>query len=204
MVEVLTLLNDNLQRRYHIDIETNSTVDAEATEDKQQVGEFLNAMAQFLSGVAPLVQNGSLPFEAAQAIMLSVTRRYRFGDEVEEALKKMKPPEAQGDPKAESEAAMMQLEMQKGQQEMGLKKQMADLDIQLRTMEMQFRERELAQEAKIKEMEAGMKMQDMQRKAQMGEHKHQSQMRMMALKEQQAAMQPAVAPPVGSPGPEVA
>lgn len=191
MIEVLALLNDNLQRRYHIDIETNSTVDAEATEDKQQVGEFLNAMAQFLSGVAPLVQNGVMPFEAAQSIMLSVTRRYRLGDEVEEALKKMQPPTAPKDGKAESEKAMMQLEMQKGQQEMELKKQMAQLDIQLRTMEMQFRERELAQEARIKEMEANMKMQEVQRKAQMGEHKHQSQMRMMAMKEQQAAMAPA-------------
>ena len=192
MAEVLVLLNDDLQRRYTIDIETNSTVDAEATEDKQQVGEFLNAMAQFLSGISPLVQNGSMPFEAAQAIMLAVTRRYRFGEEVEEAIKKMRVPQAKGDPKADAEKARLELDMKAGQQEMELKKAMAQLDMQLRTMEMQFKQKELEMEMRLKEMEAEMKMQEQQRKAALGEQKHQSQLRVMAHKEQQMLTAPAV------------
>lgn len=188
MADVVALLNSDLQRRYTIDIETNSTVDAEATEDKQQVGEFLHAMSQFLAGVAPLVQNGTMPFEAAQAIMLAVTRRYRFGDEVEEAIQKMQPPQAQGDPKVDSEKAKLELEMQAGQQEMQLKQQMAQLDIQLRTMELEFRQKELQMEAQLKETEMQMKMKDAERKAAMGEHKHQSQMRLMAHREQQAML----------------
>jgi hypothetical protein len=201
MVEVLALLNNDLQRRYTIDIETNSTVDAEATEDKQQIGEFLNAMAQFLSGVAPLVQNGTLPFEAAQAIMLAVTRRYRFGDEVEEAIKKMQAPQPdKADPKVEAEKQMMQLDIKKGEQEMQLKKQMAALEIQLKTQEMQFKEKELQMETQFKEQEMQMKMQDMQRKGQMGEMAHASKMRVMQHKEQQAMMAPAPqAQPAGGP-----
>jgi len=200
MQDVLVLLNDDLQRRYTIDIETNSTVDAEATEDKQQVGEFLNAMAQFLSGISPLVQNGSMPFEAAQAIMLAVTRRYRFGEEVEEAIKKMQAPQAKGDPKADAEKAKLELEMKAGQQEMELKKAMAQLDMQLRTMEMQFKQKELEMEMRLKEMEANMKMQEQQRKAALGEQKHQSQLRVMAHKEQQMLTAPATpAAPQGAP-----
>jgi hypothetical protein len=200
MQDVLVLLNDDLQRRYTIDIETNSTVDAEATEDKQQVGEFLNAMAQFLSGISPLVQNGSMPFEAAQAIMLAVTRRYRFGEEVEEAIKKMRAPQAKGDPKADAEKAKLELEMKAGQQEMELKKAMAQLDMQLRTMEMQFKQKELEMEMRLKEMEANMKMQEQQRKAALGEQKHQTQLRVMAHKEQQMLTAPATpAAPQGAP-----
>ena len=192
MTEVLVLLNDDLQRRYTIDIETNSTVDAEATEDKQQVGEFLNAMAQFLSGISPLVQNGSMPFEAAQSIMLAVTRRYRFGEEVEEAIKKMQAPQAKGDPKVDAQKQLMELEMQKGQQEMELKKAMAQLDMQLKQMELQMREKEMAMEARLKEMEMSMKEQELQRKGQLGEMQHASKLRMMQRKEEQMAAQPVV------------
>lgn len=195
MQDILSLLNNDLQRRYTIDIETNSTVDAEATEDKQQVGEFLHAMSQFLSGVAPLVQNGTMPFEAAQAIMLSVTRRFRFGEDVEEALKKMQPPAAPtSDPKVEGEKKMMELEMAKGQQEMELRKQMAQLDVQLKTMELQMKEKELQMEAKLKEMEMGMKQQELQRKGQMGEMQHASKLRMMQQREEQAARQATIVP----------
>ena len=196
MVDVLALLNNDLQRRYTIDIETNSTVDAEATEEKQQVGEFLHAMSQFLTGVAPLVQNGTMPFQAAQSIMLAVTRRFRFGEEVEEALKKMQAPDQnKQDPKVAAEQEKMKLEMAKGQQEMQLKKQMADLDMQLKTMELQMKQKELEMEARLKEMEMGMKQQELQRKGQMGEMQHASKLRMMqqreALQAQQAAQAPA-------------
>ena len=190
MVDILAILNNDLQRRYTIDIETNSTIDAEATEEKQEVGEFLHAMSRFLAGVAPLVQNGTMPFEAAQAIMLAVTRRFRFGEEVEEALKKMQAPSPdKRDPKVAAEQQMMQLEMAKGQQEMELKKQMAQLDIQLKTMELQMKQKELEMEARLKEMEMGMKQQELQRKGQMGEMQHASKLRMLQQREEQATRQ---------------
>lgn len=91
--DIIGLLRTDLLRQYKIDIETNSTVDAEATEDKANVSEFLNAMAQFFNGVTPLVESGSLPFEAAREIMLATTRKFRFGVEVEDALAKMKAPQ---------------------------------------------------------------------------------------------------------------
>ena len=189
MVEVLAMLNDNLQRRYHIDIETNSTVDAEATEDKQQVGEFLNAMAQFLSGVAPLVQNGSMPFDAAQAIMLSVTRRYRFGDEVEEALKKMKQPETPKDPKAETEKAKLQMEMEKGKQEMELAKQKGQLELQMAQMKMELEKQKMQLEQQKMQMEHQMANQDMQHKQELGSMQHQHKIGQMNQKAQVAQMQ---------------
>lgn len=110
--DVLGLLKNDTQKAYKIDIETNSTVDLDATDDKQQVSEFMNAMAQFMNGISPLVQGGSMPFEAAQSMMMAIVRKFRFGEEVEESLKIMKPPQQ----KEDGSAKMKQMELQMAQQ----------------------------------------------------------------------------------------
>ena len=140
--ELLGILRDDMQRNYKIDIETNSTVDAEATEDKEDISELLNAISQFLNGVGPMVQDGTMPFDVAQGMLLAVVRRYRFGPELEDQLKKMKAPQ-QGNP-AELEKQKAELE-QKAQE---LAKQEADVQKQLADAK-----------AKIGEMEANLKLQ---------------------------------------------
>lgn len=137
--EVKELLSNDLTRCYRVDIETNSTVDAEATEDKQNMGEFMNAMAQFMNGISPMVQQGVMPFEAAREMLLAITRRYRFGTDVEDEIAKMaapKPPEGEGGDggaAAKQKQAEMELQVQtelnKGkmalaQQEMEMQKQL--------------------------------------------------------------------------------
>jgi hypothetical protein len=142
--EILTLLQNDLARQYKIDIETNSTVDAEATEDKQNIAEFMNAMAQFFNGISPLVESGAMPFEAARAIMLAVTRRFRFGAEIEDELKKMQPPKPpqteQPDPTT-AIAAQTAIESEKVKQQT------------------------LAMEAEYAKAEHAMKMQELQQKS---------------------------------------
>ena len=125
------LLANDLQRNYRIDIETNSTVDAEATEDKANMGEFLNAVAQFMNGVAPLVQQGTMPFDAAKSILLAVTRRYRFGTEVEDDLKKMQPTQPQGN----GADAKAKADLEAAQAEQKVKMEMLAMDKQLKEAE---------------------------------------------------------------------
>lgn len=108
--EILGVLQNDLQRSFQIDIETNSTVDVEATEDKKDLSELLNAIAQFFGGVGPLMEKGLLGFDVVKGLLFSVVRRFRLGDEFEEQLQNMKPPE-QGNP----EAAKKQLEEMKKQ-----------------------------------------------------------------------------------------
>jgi hypothetical protein len=111
--EVLELLRDDIQRAYRIDIETNTTIEAEATEDQKQIAEVMNALAQYLNGVSPLVMSGALPFEASQGMMMAIVRRFRFGPEIEDYIKKMQPPQPKDDGKGAAEAAKMQAEAQK-------------------------------------------------------------------------------------------
>lgn len=136
----LALLKSDITRQYRIDIETNSTIEVEASQDKQEVSEFMNAFAQFLNGVAPLVQSGQMPFEVAQTMMLAITRKFRFGTEVEEQLMKMTPPPApQPDPKEAAmqaklkmEEEMHKLDSQHKQQDQQLKEQVAQADLAIK------------------------------------------------------------------------
>lgn len=114
--DILGMLRDDMQRAYRIDIETNSTVEPEAVEDQKNISEVMTALGQFLNGITPLVVNGSMPFQAAQAMMLSIVRRFRFGTEIEDYIKAMQAPKPPDDGKA-GEAAKMQAEQAKMQAE---------------------------------------------------------------------------------------
>lgn len=145
---VLKLLKDDMQRSFHIDIETNSTIDVEATEDQKNISEIMNAMAQFMNGIGPMVEKGAMPFGAAQAMLLTVVRRFRFGNEVEDQIKQMKEPkkdnpEAQ---KAQQEAAQMKAQMQADMQEAQMKSQQEKIQLQA---DMQVKMAELKAEMQV-------------------------------------------------------
>ncbi|HQM87755.1 MAG TPA: hypothetical protein PLC01_07860, partial [Methylotenera sp.] len=102
----------------------------------KNIAEVMNALAQYMNGVAPLVVNGSLPFEAAQSMMLAISRRFRFGNEIEEHIMAMKPPEKE-DPKA-AEQAKAQADAQAKQAEMQAQAQMKQAEAQIRAQEKQI------------------------------------------------------------------
>jgi len=133
--EVLGALKDKFSRSYKVDIETNSTLDVEATEDKKLVGDFMNAMGQFLNGVSPMIKEGILPFGAAKSMMLSIVKRYRFGREVEDELKAMQEPKPQQNP--EQQKAMQQFIQEKQKFEQEKKKAGKKLDDEFRRLEVE-------------------------------------------------------------------
>lgn len=163
--EILGMLQNDMMRQYKIDIETNSTIEIEASEDKQEVAEFMNAFAQFMNGIAPLVESGQMDYEVAKSMMLAITRKYRFGEEVEDKLANMQAPPEKSDPKADAEQAKLQmdqqrlqLDMQAKQQEMELKKQSAMLDMQVKQAKAQQDEQNSAREAERSQAEHNLKM----------------------------------------------
>ena len=158
--EIMGLLANDLQRNYRIDVETNSTVDAEATEDKANMGEFLNAIAQFMNGAAPLVQQGVLPFDAAKSILLAVTRRYRFGPEVEDDLKKMQPPQPQG----KGADAKAKADLEAAQAEQKVKMEMLAMDKQLKEAETAAKLEELKRKGELAAAQHAMKLQELRLK----------------------------------------
>lgn len=170
--DVMAVLKDDFTRNFRISIETNSTLELEYSDDKEQIAEFLNAMAQFMNGVAPMIESGTLPFAAAKAMMLAIARRYRFGDEVEKELEQMSEPKPKADPKDE---AMQQKQQQDAQ--------MHEMDMQKKQQEMQLQQQEIASKAKklqmeeqIAEAEFSAKMTDIARQNQLSQAKLDAQL----------------------------
>ena len=139
---VLELLQNDMQRAYRIDIETNSTVEPEAVEDQKNIAELMNALAQYLNGVGPLVAKGVMPMEVAQSMLLAITRRFRFGTDIEDYIKQMKapPPEDDGKAAAAQEAqqkqAEMQAQLQQAQADRQLEVQKVQAEGQMQMMQM--------------------------------------------------------------------
>lgn len=161
--DILDVLRNDLQRAYKIDIQTNSTVDAEATEDKANIAEFMNALAQFFNAIAPAVQAGALPFEAAKTLLLAIVRRFRFGPEVEDELLKMVPPQAPEGAGGAAEAAKLELESKK--QELQLKSQAMQQELAFKTSEHEFRMKELQQKSALAEAKLALEMKTVQLRA---------------------------------------
>lgn len=130
--QVLDLLQNDIQRAYRIDIETNSTVEPEAVEDQKNIAELMNALAQYLNGVGPLVAKGVMPMEVAQSMLLAITRRFRFGTDIEDYIKQMKAPPPEDDGKA-AEAQAEQQRLQ-AEQQMEMQKMQADAQMQMMQM----------------------------------------------------------------------
>jgi hypothetical protein len=151
----MQLLRDDLQRSYIVDIETNSTIDSEATEDKQDITELLGGLGQFLTSVGPLVQAQVLPMEAAQAMMLAISRRFRFGREVEEYIRGMKPPPQQANLEIEKQLK----EIEKGKQELEEKSMELDFETKKAKIELEFERKLFDFQKQIAEQEAALKKQ---------------------------------------------
>ncbi len=149
-------LRDDIQRAYVIDIETDSTVLASATQDKAEITEFMQAFSGFFATVSPMVQSGVLPFDAAKAILLAITRRYQFGLEVEDEISKMQepatPPGGASDPQMQAEQAKQQtlLMAQQAKQQQTQSELQAD---QLRR-QMAMQERSTEHQMKMDELQA--------------------------------------------------
>lgn len=134
---IIQTLQSDMMRNFSIDVETNSTVDAEATEDKQDMAELMNALAQFLNGVAPMVQAGVLPQEGAKLIMINLLRRFRMGGEIEEAISAVQPA-SQGGEAEKAQMQQMQEALQKEKEALDGEKQklaLAQQDFQLKQKE---------------------------------------------------------------------
>jgi len=166
---VLALLQNDLARAYRIDIETDSTVQVNEQEDKQNINEAMAAMGEFLKGVTPLVEQGIMPFDAAKSMLLAIVRRFRFGTEVEEEIKSMQAPQPKGSPeddaakiKSQGEAAKIQLEGQLAQERATNERESMKMEMQLKREEHAMRMAELQAKGEYNAKMARIKVMQLQ------------------------------------------
>lgn len=121
---VLGPLRDDSLRSYIIDIETNSTVDGDATEEKAEVADFMNALGQSMPAIEGLASQGPEGHAAAQALLVEICKRFRMGSELQSLIMQIKPQEK--GPTEEQQKAQQELDKKRGeldQAEASLKQQ---------------------------------------------------------------------------------
>lgn len=161
--QIMQLLHNDVARAYRCDIETNSTIDAEASQDKQDISELLNALGQFFNAVGPLVQEGTMPFEIAKQMLLVITRRYNFGSQLEDMLSQMTPPQQQGQNSGEQAAAAAKAQQTQAEAQLATTK--AQNEMQITNAEHQNKMQQMAAEAQLNQAKMGVQQQELKLQA---------------------------------------
>lgn len=86
MQEILAKIKSDQNRAFLINIETNSTQDLDSAQDKPEVTEYMNGMGQMLSGLQPLLAFGAPGLEAVKSMLVGVSRRFKFGQDIADKL----------------------------------------------------------------------------------------------------------------------
>ena len=86
--DAMTLIGKPLDD-YRIDVETDSTVRADLTRRKGEMGQFLQGTAQFFSAMQPVVEQFPPMAEPASELFAAFGRQFNLGKQAEDALEKL-------------------------------------------------------------------------------------------------------------------
>lgn len=121
--DVMGLLRSDEMRRFHVGIETDSTIQETLQRDAQGMQEALTGLTNLFTGLGEAIQSGAMSIDVAKTLALSMARSAKMGDAVEDAIEQMQQPPPPPPPppdksvdvaqiKAQSDAAVTQLKEQ--------------------------------------------------------------------------------------------
>lgn len=181
--EILAVMKNDIAFFYKTDIETNSTIDAEAAQDKQDISELMNAMGQLLNAIGPLVEKGTMPIDVAKNLLLVICRRFNFGTEIEDSIMQMKAPTPQADPNEQAKAESAKAQLEADKQKAALDAQKTKQEMELSMLEFNQKKELMVLEAAIAKQELAIKQQElalqtagMKMKADLQERTHRQKM----------------------------
>jgi hypothetical protein len=191
--DVFGLLKNNLLRRFKIDIETDSTVAGDESQEKQDRQGFIEAMTKFMEAWGPMVERKPELAPLAGQLLLFGVRAFRVGRELEEVIEetvdKLSHPDAmqkQPDAKVQAEQVKLQAAIAKTQSEI----RKAQIDAQTASQAAQAKLQEIITESQAKLAELKMKLaasqQDHVHKQGEAQMAHAANMDKMQLEQQKA------------------
>jgi len=139
--EVFGLLNDNVLRLFRIDIEADSTIIGDESQEKQDRTNLIEAMTKFVGAWSPIIAQAPQMAKLSAELMKFGIRAFRVGRELEEVVeetadmleKSPGPIGGKGDPKAAAETIKLQGMQIKAQAEL----QKAQIEAQTAVQEAQ-------------------------------------------------------------------
>ena len=160
--EVTAILRNDKLRGFRIDIETDSTVQPNADEEKQRRVELITGITGFLGQAGPLVAQGVMPAGLAKELLQFTVRGFQVGSQVEQALDELGANEGE-DPKiAQAKQAMQAKEQELQQREAQVKEQehgaqLASKDAQIQSERLKGQQKDLDHKAEIMALEQRMR-----------------------------------------------
>lgn len=91
--EMQSILKSDILRAYKVDVESDSTVVADAAEEQKNRTEVVTAVTAAFKELAPMVQTGALPLDVAKQLILFAVRGFKSGRQIEEVIDKIAAPD---------------------------------------------------------------------------------------------------------------
>jgi hypothetical protein len=185
---VVKLLRDDRMRGFRIDVETDSLVEADQNQEKQNANELVSALANFFKEFGPVVQAQPPLAPMVSQLLCFALRRYKVGAELEETVEKAmnevqqrleNPPPPQPDPTEQAKTEQAQIKAQ-------AEGQKANLEMQIKQIEAQAKQQQVAMEAQAKQQELAMQQQAQKMDMLISMMEHQQTLREHHLNAQQA------------------
>jgi hypothetical protein len=115
--EVMEVLHSDAMRAYRVDIETDSTIQADVARAQQNAAQFVQGFGGFIAAIGPAVQAGAMPMDVVADLLTAFARSYKLGRQAEDALERLGQQARQPQPQGDDGAAAAQAEMQAAQME---------------------------------------------------------------------------------------
>lgn len=137
--EEIQTLKDDLSRCYAIDVETDSTIAADDSEERQQRLDMVKAMTDYLNVYLPMAQQNLIPAEVVKETLAFVVGSFKHGRELMDAINSLPDGVAQLQ-QLQQQGQQMQQQLEQAQQQVDqLSKQLE----QANTQELEIKKGEL-------------------------------------------------------------
>ena len=205
---VMALLRDGAMRRFRIDIEVDSTITGDESQERTDRTQFIEATTKFIEAWGPIVAQQPLMAQLAGELLLFGTRAFRVGRSLEEVIEETvdkleqqaaqpKPP-PQPDPteqakiqqaqiKAQAEGGKAQATIQGLQIKGQTDQQAAQVDMAGKVMDHQHKQAEHAMEMQRMQAEAVTEAEKLRMKAVADQQAHRLKLEQMEHAAKQAA-----------------
>ena len=132
------VIRSDAMRSFRIDVETDSTIQADQVRIQANMSSYVQGLGMFLQAVGPAVESGAMPMDVASDLLTAFSRQYKLGRQAEDALERMgrQAQQPRQDPNA-GERERVQAEMQIKGQELQVKSQGEAAKLQLEQAKLQ-------------------------------------------------------------------
>ncbi len=137
--EMEAVMRDDLLREYAINVETDSTIVGNSTEEKKQSAEAVNVMTMAFQNLIPMIQQGMLPADVIVQVIKMAMHPFKQTHALEDAVAQI--------PGTQQQLQQLQQSIQQGQEQIGQLTQQ-NQQLQAKVQEFSIRE-EIREDLKV-------------------------------------------------------